>query len=336
MSTYQKSLIDEARPDEGNSLLPSETRKDKKPMELNQRLLKAIAVLFVASCALSYAIRGSNKTFSEAFLVSTQSTEPNMFASSEPNMFASSESRYVPLSPGKGYVTYNHARCANLDSLVKYSKADSEEDCARACLKHPFFEDTCINKYFSYANGGNCLHFDGVGDCEPNEDIGFDSFKFVDFGKCDSREELLGSGDDIDSLQDCQKLCTKLDKCKAYQWFDDGIPLRNGEPKCTLYYVSADSITNDAHCYKKENNQMVKVGDGWCMKPTDAFSGGSIARPDINLEFCEDHFLKFEKLEYMDFIPGQCSWYGRHDVGAEPGGFAVAVCENKQASYVSI
>jgi len=331
MSTYQKSLIDEARPDEGNSLLPSETRKDKKPMELNQRLLKAVAVLFVASCALSYAIRGSNKTFSEAFLVSTQSTEPNMFAPAE--------SRYVPLSPGKGYVTYHHARCANKDSLVKNFKADSEEDCARSCLKHPSYEDTCINKYFSYAKYGGCLHFDGVGDCEPDDADIFDSFKFVDYGKCDidDNDELKGSGDDADSLQDCQKLCTKNYKCKAYQWFDDGIDQRYTRAKCTLYSVSADSITNDATCYKKENNQMVKVGDGWCMKPTDAFSAGSITGPDINLEFCEDRLLMLEKLQYMDFIPGKCSWYGRNDVGAEPGGAAVAVCENKPGvSYCPI
>lgn len=307
-------------------------------MELNQRLLKAIAVLFVASCALSYAIRGSNETFSEAFLVSTQSTEPNMFASSEPNMFASSKSRYVPLSPGKGYVYYHNTRCAIKDFLVKRSRQRSEEDCARACSKHPVLEDTCINKYFSYeSRRGFCFHFDGVGDCEPDDMyLTYDSFKFVDYGKCDidDNDELEGSGDDADSLQDCQKLCTKNDKCKAYQWFNDGIPPRNGRAKCTLY---SDS-TNVATCYKKENNQMVKVGDGWCMKPTDAFSGGSIAGPDINLEFCEDRFLKFEKLEYMDFIPGQCSWYGRNDPGAEePGGFAVAVCENKPGvSYCPI
>jgi len=228
MSTYQKSLIDEARPDEGNSLLLSETRKDKKPMELNQRLLKATAVLFVASCALSYAIRGSNETFSEAFLVSTkQSTEPNMIALSESTF-----------SEGKGYVKYNHARCANVYAVLTFSKKKTVEACARACPKHPFAgTDICSNKYFSYdSRGGGCLHFDGAEDCEPNDDTGFDSFKFVDYGRCKLQpwDELPGSVDDVDTLQACQNLCTKNDECNAHEWFDD---------KCTLYNKSSDGIS---------------------------------------------------------------------------------------------
>jgi len=225
MSTYQKSLIDEARPDEGNSLLPSETRKDKKPMELNQRLLKAVAVLFVASCALSYAIRGSNKTFSEAFLVSSQSTETNMLASFEPN------------TNPKGYVTYHHKRCANPYHIVIWTKKKSEEACAKACLKHPKDPDICSNTYFSYDNrSGKCFHFDGVGDCEPNDDWGFDSFKFVEYGKCDIDDELKFKVSASDTLYDCQKLCTRIDECKAHQWSDD---------KCIMYSKSVDSITND-------------------------------------------------------------------------------------------
>jgi len=337
MSTYQKRSIDEAHPDEGNSLLSSETPDEGKPKEDTQRILKAISVLFMASFALDYALRGSTvsqELFSEASLLSTQ-TDPF-------------ESRYVPLSSTDGFVPFLQGRCfGKRRHVVSRTQETSEKNCAMACKD----ADDCSSSFFSYdhsAKVNNCIHYDPLIGCDDYDRPRWTSFKFVEYGKCDigyDKEMELAGSESINSLQDCESLCTNTFECRSYQWYDNGVPVIKSPPgmppgfpepsrsKCVLYSEPVvKELIHDTTCYKQEAGKMVEVGPGWCMLDRQEGGGGA---SNVDLKYCENKLLNGGR-KFMEFTTrgnNSCFYGGKDGQGPPPSRVAVAVCANKQSSF---